>query len=84
MLKVDIKKGTPEEKGRANIEANGSIPELLNDVAVLVSSVYNQFKAASPSAAVLFRRGLENMVKDPNSPMWTAVEGQSGIIIPKP
>lgn len=65
------------------VEASGSVPELLNDIAVLVSSIYNQLGAAGPYPAMAFRTGLTNLVKDEGSPMWRPVEGQSGIIFPK-
>lgn len=65
------------------IEANGSVTELMADVAVLVSGIYNQFLAASPDTAVVFRTGITNLVKDENGPMWTPTDGQTGIIFPK-
>ena len=83
MLKAEIKRGTEQEKGCATITAVGGVPELLNDVAVLISGIYNQFNAVSPASAALFRTGIENMAKDTNSPLWQAVDGQTGIVLPK-
>ena len=71
-------------KGEASvIEANGTITELMADVAVLVSGIYNQFLVASPDTAVMFRTGLINLAKDENGPMWQPVDGQKGIIFPR-
>ena len=78
MLNVRIKK---DEK--SVIEANGTVPELMADVAVLVSGIYNQFLVASPDTAAMFRTGLINLAKDENGPMWRPVDGQKGIIFPK-
>lgn len=75
MLKTNINKNNEKQI----IEASGSIPELLNDLAVVLSGIYNQFKAVSPSAAVLFKRGVERMIKDPNGKVWNAGNGQTGI-----
>ena len=83
MLNVEIKRGNSTEQGSATITAVGGVPELLNDIAVLVSSIYNQFNAASPDSAALFHDGLKNMANDPNSPLWKPVNGQTGIIFPK-
>ena len=84
MLKVEIKKGTAEEKGRVLISAEGSVSELLNDMALLVSGVYAQFGAADKTTAEFFRIGLQNMAADPNSPFWKISGSQTGIIFKKP
>lgn len=65
------------------IEATGSVTELMADVAVLVSGIYNQFLAASPDTAAMFRTGLTNLANDGNGPMWRPVDGQTGIVFPK-
>ena len=75
MLKTNINKNNEKQI----IEATGSIPELLNDLAVVLSGIYNQLRAASPAAAVLFKRGVERMIKDPNSKVWNAGNGQIGL-----
>lgn len=79
MIKAEIKKNA-----QATITATGSIPELLTDMAVLISGIYTQFKNTSPAAATLFRSGLENMIKDPNGPAWKALGNQTGIIFRQP
>lgn len=78
MLKAKICKGEVSA-----IEATGSVPELMADVAMLVSGIYNQFLAANPDTAAVFRTGITNLVKDENGPMWRPVDGQTGIIFPK-
>ena len=75
MLKVDINKN----EGKPTIQASGNIPEMLNDIAVLVSAMYTQFNAADPVTAHLFRSGLTKMTNDPDSPMWKALGDQTGI-----
>ena len=75
MLNVRIKK---DEK--TVIEATGNVPELMADVAVLVSGIYNQFLVASPDTAEMFRTGMINLTNDENGPMWRPVDGQKGII----
>lgn len=80
MIRANISK----ENTKQIIEATGSIPELLNDVAVLLSGIYNQFNAVSPAAAKLFKTGIENMVKDPNSVVWQAGGNQTGIAFQLP
>lgn len=80
MLKVDISR----ENKQQTVQAAGSIPEVMNDVAVLLSSIYNQFNAVSPAAAKLFRKGIENMLRDPKGEVWKAAGSQTGIIFRKP
>lgn len=77
MIKANIKRGE-----KAEIQAKGSIPELLGDLAELVNGIHSQFKAVSPTAANLFRAGFESMVNDPQCPMWTPMDGQMGVIFP--
>ncbi len=78
MLKAKI-----EKNEKTVIEANGSVTELMTDVAVLVSGIYNQFLAASPDTAAMFRAGMINLTNDEKGPMWRPVDGQKGIIFPK-
>ena len=75
MLKTNIDKNNPKQI----IEATGSIPELMSDVAVLLSGIYRQLNAVSPAAAKCFKQGIENMVKDPKGTMWQAGGNQTGI-----
>ncbi len=84
MLKADIKRGVPEEVGRSEITATGSVTEIVNDVAVLINGIYNQFKAASPETAALFRRQVEILVEQPDDLLWGAHGDQTGIIFKKP
>lgn len=80
MIKANINKTNKQQ----TIEATGSIPELMNDVAVLLSSIHSQFNAVSPAAANLFRQGIENMIKDPKGTMWQAGDNQTGIAFQLP
>lgn len=80
MLKANISKKNAHQM----IEANGSIPELMNDIAVLLTAINTQLGAASPAAASLFRKGVENMIRDPGGTVWRAGSGQAGIIFKKP
>ena len=80
MIKANINKVNKQQ----TIEATGSIPELMNDVAVLLSGIHSQFNAVSPAAAKLFKQGIENMVKDPKGAMWQAGGNQTGIAFQMP
>lgn len=80
MLKANISK----ENKQQTVQAAGSIPEVMNDVAVLLSSIYNQFNAISPAAAKLFRKGMENMLRDPKGEVWKAAGNQTGVIFRRP
>ena len=68
----------------AVIEANGSIPELLTDIAVVINAIYTQFSTADRASAAAFRAGIKSIVNDSGSIMWRPLEGQTGIIFPKP
>lgn len=80
MLKTNINKNNEKQI----IEATGSIPELMNDVAVVLSAIHNQLEAVSPAAAVFFKRGIERMIKDPKGKVWTASGNQTGITFRMP
>ena len=80
MIKVNISK----ENKQQDITAAGSVPEILTDVAMLISSIYTQFKNVDPDTAEKFRSGLVNMVQDPNGPAWKAWGNQTGIIFQRP
>ena len=80
MLDVKIGKGLQKQ----TIIASGSIPELLGDLAVIVSGIHTQFQNADPTAAVMFRQALQAMVADQDGPCWQAMNNQTGIIFQKP
>ena len=80
MLKTNISK----ENTKQIIEATGSIPELMNDVAVLLSGIYSQFNAVSPAAAKLFKTGVQSIVKDNDSAVWRTNGNQTGIAFRMP
>ncbi len=80
MIQANIAK----ENEKQIIYASGEIPELLTDIALLVSGIYTQLKGASPEAAEMFRTALTKVVQDQNGPMWRAIDGQTGIVFRKP
>lgn len=80
MIKAEINKENPQQ----NVQASGNVPELMKDIAILISGIYTQFQNADPKTAKLFRMGIENMVNDPNGPVWNATGNQTGIIFKKP
>lgn len=80
MIKADISKDNKQQL----MQASGNVPEILNDIAILVNGIYTQFKNADPITAKLFRMGIENIVKDPNGPMWGTLGNQTGIVFRKP
>lgn len=77
MIKAQIEKGK-----QAVVEARGSFPELVNDIAILVGSIYGQFQAAHPDTAQLFRMAVIGTFVDPQSAVWKPIEGQEGVIFP--
>lgn len=79
MIKANISK----ENKNQQIVAEGNVLELVNDLAVLISSIHTQFQNVDPATAWMFRVGLQAVVKDPNGPCWKAVDGQTGIVFPK-
>ena len=80
MIRAEISQDNPQQ----NIQASGSVPDLMKDIAVLINGLYTQFQNADPMTAKLFRIGIENMVNDPNGPVWGSAGNQTGIIFRKP
>ena len=79
-----IKANLSKENTQQDIVAAGSVQEILTDVALLIGSIYTQFKNADPMTATLFRTGIVNMAQDPDGPMWKAMGNQTGIIFRQP
>ena len=80
MIQANIAK----ENEKQIVHASGDIPELLTDIIVLVSGIYTQLKSASPETAEQFRSAVTKVAQDQNSPMWKAIDGQTGIVFRKP
>ena len=80
MIKVNISR----ENEKQVIEAKGDIPELLTDLALQISGIYNQFQSADPDTAAAFRQGLQGMVADPDGPCWKVLGNITGIIFQSP
>lgn len=78
MIKAHIEKGS----NTVSVTARGGVPELMNDMALLVSGVHAQLQAADPMVAAMFRTGVINMAMDLNGPFWNT--RQTGIIIQTP
>ena len=78
MLKASISK----DNG-TTVTATGPVSEVMADVIVMMTALYNQLLAADEDAAEAFRNGLSNIIKDKNGPMWQPINGQKGIIFPK-
>lgn len=80
MIKVNISR----ENEKQVIEAKGSVQEMLTDMAVLLSGIYNQFQNADPATAAVFRRGMQAMMADPDSPCWKVLGDMTGISFQTP
>ena len=80
MIKANISKGNATQV----VNAEGNVMELVNDVTVLINAIHTQFQNMDPATAWMFRVGLQAVVRDTNGPCWKAVDGQTGIIFPKP
>ena len=65
------------------VTATGPVSEMMADVIVMMTAIYNQLLAADQDAADAFRTGLSNIIKDKNGSMWQPINGQKGIIFPK-
>lgn len=80
MIKAHISKDNKQQI----ISATGDTPELLSDVAILVSGIYTQLRNNDSAAALIFRTGLKNMANDQTGPMWQSLGDQTGIVFQKP
>lgn len=80
MIQANINK----ENKQQVIHATGSILEIMDDIAMLISGIYTQLENHDPAGAAMFRSGLKNMAIDPRGPMWQSHGDQTGIIITKP
>ena len=80
MIKVNISR----ENEKQVIEAKGDIPELLTDLALQISGIYNQLRNADPATALMFRQSVQGMVADPDSPCWKVLGDMTGIIFQTP
>ena len=80
MIKANISRENPQQE----VTVAGSIPEILSDLALLIGSIYTQFKNASPATAEQLRMGIARLALDSNSPMWRVSGNQTGIIFRRP
>ena len=80
MIKANISKKTNQQ----TVTATGAVPELMNDLAIIISGIYNQLKTANPAEAVQFRFGMIGMLSAANSPVWTPMGNQIGITFRMP
>lgn len=64
MLKAEI------ENGKQTIMANGSVADLLLDIAILIGAVHGQLRNSRPEFADAFRRELLTALTDPQSGVW--------------
>ena len=79
MIKAEINK----ENKNQTITAKGNVPEIVNDVAVLINSLYTQFQAVDQVSAAVFRQGLEKLFI-PDSRLWNTNGNQTGIAFTRP
>ena len=81
MIQATISK----KNNQQTITAVGDVPELMNDLAILVNGLYSQLMAANPAEAAKFRFGMIGMLSAIDSPVWKPMGNQTGITfqIPK-
>lgn len=82
MLEIKLKDGVVER-----MVAAGSTLDLVAEVGVVVSAIHDTMRKSAPGSAELFRAGLQNILGDDTSPIWTArATGGTGISVsvPKP
>ena len=70
-----------QKNKQQTITASGDIPELMNDLAIIVNGIYNQLKSANPAVAAQFRFGMIGMISAIDSPVWTPLGNQTGIVL---
>ena len=80
MIQANISKKNNQQK----IIASGGVPDLMNDLAILIGGIYNQLKSANPAVAAQFRFGLIGMISAIDSPVWTPLGNQTGIVFRMP
>lgn len=81
MLKVTV------DGAKINLEStSGTMAEKTCDLGIVISSMYNSYKQASPVMAGAFRNMVIAMVTDPDSPLWETASEAEGctIVIHKP
>lgn len=80
MIQANISK----KNNQQTITAVGDVPELMNDLAIIVNGIYGQLQTASPSAAAQFRFALIGMLSAIDSPVWKPMGNQTGITFRMP
>lgn len=82
MLKVSIDFTTPDHTDV--VIADGSLRNIIIDVAAVINGIYTQLMASSPASAEAFRTTITKLVDYPNGAMWLPVDGQTGFSIHTP
>ena len=80
MIRANISKNNKQQI----ITAAGSVPEIMNDMAILINGIYTHLRNADQTTALLFRTGMINMITDYNGPVWQTLGNQTGIIFQLP
>lgn len=76
---------TRHDKGGVNTcTASGDILEISADVAVVIHGIYTQLSHSDPMLAQFFRRNLQKLINDANSPMWDSSATLEGVCIIQP
>lgn len=81
MLKVTV------DGAKIHLEStSGTMAEKTCELGIVISSMYNSFKQASPVMADAFRNIVIAMVAGPDTPLWETASETEGctIVIPKP
>jgi hypothetical protein len=79
MLKVH----TDKNEDTCTINAKGSLYEIANDIALIIHSMYNNYKNGDNDAACAFKLIMQSVVQN-DSPIWGAAEGMTAIRIKNP
>ena len=80
MLKIIFGVG----KGPDMIAARGTTLDIVQELAQAIATIHSQFRRSSPMDAALFRKGIECIVSDANTPLWDADVQAYGVAVSAP
>lgn len=76
MLKIEV------DKAGAQILHDGNAIGVAVELGIVAGNIYQALKSEDPQNAELFRAALQMIVKENDSPVWEAEEGQTVVRMP--
>lgn len=74
MLKCNVSRA----KNVIRVKAKGTAKELLPETVMVIKTIYDGIREASPEAAEAYKNTLIGVLLDPESPVWTGKEKDHG------